>query len=149
MHLTGGSVKYETHTESGQQVLIEVLVPACTSMAVALVPLQGDADIYVGWDNLTYPSANGFYDASFHYGSGPDYVILCCNTMQAKPYPSGTPIYLNVVAHTNSTWTLYIFDMSYPIPIEPIYPYGTVGGDGLDGLRGFHWSGLHYPPPVQ
>lgn len=72
----GGSVHHSAETRQGEEVLVEVLVPACTSVAVAVVPLQGDVDLYVGYYNLTYPSSNGYYASSTRYGSGPEYEAL-------------------------------------------------------------------------
>lgn len=106
--------------------MLEVLIPACTSVVVALVPVSGDADLYVGWNSLVDPSSSEYYEASQGYGSGPEYSVLCCDTSQAQPFASGTPLYLNVNSYTASSWTLHVFDMNAPIPIEPLYPFGAL-----------------------
>jgi hypothetical protein len=121
-----GSVEFHGQTAMGEEMLFEVLVPACRSVVVAVVPSAGDVDLYVGWHNVTHPSPNGYFEASVRYGSLPEYVVLCCGSYTGRGFPSGLPIYLNVRAYTNSSWTLHVYDMSAPIPIEPLYPFGTL-----------------------
>jgi hypothetical protein len=119
-------VEFSASSVAGEVRLVEVLLPSCRSVAIALVPSSGDVDLYVGWDTLVYPSGEGgFYAASYQQYSGPEYVMLCCGTYTAQPFMSGRPIYLNIQAATNSSWTLHVYDMSAPIPVEPLYLFGT------------------------
>jgi hypothetical protein len=101
-------VTYAGSLQAGEEVNLEVLVPPCKSLGIALVMSSGDADIYATNDPTRLPSPAQSYWQSYQRGGLTEYLFLCCRTSGYNPFEHG-PLFLNIPAITNVTFTLHVY----------------------------------------
>ncbi|ELR11591.1 uncharacterized protein ACA1_258530 [Acanthamoeba castellanii str. Neff] len=99
---------YSATLQAGEEVNLEVLVPPCTSLAIALVMSSGDADIYATNDAALLPSPSQSYWQSHQRGGLTELLFLCCRQSGYNPFMNG-PLFLNIPAITNVTFSLYVY----------------------------------------
>ena len=102
---------YSATLQAGEEVNLEVLVPPCTSLAIALVMSSGDADIYATNDAALLPSPAQSYWQSHQRGGLTELLFLCCRQSGYNPFMNG-PLFLNIPAITNVTFSLYVYGTS-------------------------------------
>jgi hypothetical protein len=102
---------YSATLQAGEEVNLEVLVPPCTSLAIALVMSSGDADIYATNDAALLPSPAQSYWQSHQAGGLTELLFLCCRQSGYNPFMNG-PLFLNIPAITNVTFSLYVYGIS-------------------------------------
>lgn len=115
---------YSATLQAGEEVNLEVLVPPCTSLAIALVMSSGDADIYATNDAALLPSPAQSYWQSHQAGGLTELLFLCCRQSGYNPFMNG-PLFLNIPAITNVTFSLYVYDLDAPLPLQQFYVYGN------------------------